>query len=143
VAGEGGEQHRPITALVGEATGALIPAGELRRGGGLARPRKGVQQHHPLAVEGPIQRQQGLVAAVEADLRGAGQGRLGLHRLVPGGRPTDLDGELAGGRGGNHRQGGGLVDDGDHPVLQCQRAQGDLPDGIGRQVLAAAADRLP
>ena len=69
---ERGPQHRPgaraagvVAARVagGEAAGGGVPAGELGGGAGLARPGVGVQQHDPVGVEGPIQGEQGFVAA--------------------------------------------------------------------------------
>ena len=57
---EGGQQHRPAVPAAGvEAAGGDVPAGELRGRGGLPRPGQRVQQHHPVGVERPVQRQAG------------------------------------------------------------------------------------
>ena len=56
------------------STPAVPPVSAYQRansssGGGLARPGPGVQQHHPVAVEGPVQRQQRLIPAEEPRIR--------------------------------------------------------------------------
>ena len=74
---EGGEQHP------GGAAGQRVPAGELQHGGRLPRPGPGVQQHHPVAVEGPVQRQQRLIAAEEPRIRPGRQPPLQARPLLP------------------------------------------------------------
>jgi len=53
-----GEDHHAVPeAVVGQPTGAGVPAGELHRRGRLATARVGVQQHDAVPVEGPVQGQ--------------------------------------------------------------------------------------
>ena len=88
--------------LRAEAAGLGVPAGELDRGGGLALPGVGVQQHDRVAVEGPVEQQQRLVAADEAGVgHVAQQGRVGLDGVQLGpverqaaGRPRPAAGAI-------------------------------------------------
>ena len=90
---EGGPQHRPGAQVgVVQAAGGGVPAGELRRGGGLPGPGEGVQQHHLLGVERPVEGQQGLIPAEEPRIRRPRQppGRArGRAVPVPGGGEVD------------------------------------------------------
>lgn len=44
----------------GQAAGVDVPAGEFGGGAGFPTTGAGVQQHHPVGVQRPVQRQQGL-----------------------------------------------------------------------------------
>ena len=142
---EGGPQHRPRPPLgVVQAAGGLVPAGELRRRGGLPRPGERVQQHHRLGVERPVQGQQRLVPAEEPRIRRPRQPRPPRCRIGP--RRPGCRGEpgSAARRGARVQQDerGGLVDDRDGPVLQRDRGRADLPGRVGGQRPPGRSRRL-
>jgi hypothetical protein len=123
---ERGPQHGAWPLRVIQAAGVGVPAGELRRGRGLASPGERMQQDDGLAVEGTIQGQQRLIPAEEARVRGAWQDRRrpGTGRGV---QYHDRRGALGRAQQDQRR---GLVDHGDGPVLQLDRCRRDLPDRI-------------
>ena len=125
----------PQSGMLGviEAAGGVVPAGELRRRGGLARPGEGVQQHHRLGRRTPGPAPAASHPGRRTPHPAAAAARPPPHRRRARCGGVQPDHRRRALRRAQQHQRRGLIDDRDGPVLQLDRGRADLPDRVGGQ----------